>query len=88
MADPPLRFGAPEPGLHYRERPAAYGLLEREGRRRLAEACFAFLPARAELDLAGKTCPGSMTGCSALRLGSERLDAGAEGRPAAGAEFS
>ena len=28
-------------------------LLEREGRRRLAEACFAFLPARAELDLAG-----------------------------------
>ncbi len=34
MADPPLRFGAPEPGLDYRERPAAYGLLERE--RRLA----------------------------------------------------
>jgi 8-oxo-dGTP diphosphatase len=32
MADPPLRFGAPEPGLDYRERPAAYGLLEREGR--------------------------------------------------------
>jgi ribonuclease D len=27
--------------------------LEREGRRRLAEACFAFLPARARLDLAG-----------------------------------
>jgi 8-oxo-dGTP diphosphatase len=34
VADPPLRFGAPEPGLDYRERPAAYGLLERE--RRLA----------------------------------------------------
>ncbi len=28
-------------------------LLEREGRRALAEACFAFLPDRAELDLAG-----------------------------------
>ncbi|HLI10906.1 MAG TPA: ribonuclease H-like domain-containing protein [Alphaproteobacteria bacterium] len=28
-------------------------LLEREGRRQLAEACFAFLPARAELDLGG-----------------------------------
>jgi len=28
-------------------------LLEREGRRALAEACFAFLPARAELDLGG-----------------------------------
>ena len=27
--------------------------LEREGRRRLAEACFAFLPTRARLDLAG-----------------------------------
>ena len=27
--------------------------LEREGRRELARACFAFLPARAELDLAG-----------------------------------
>lgn len=28
-------------------------LLDREGRRSLAEACFAFLPERAELDLAG-----------------------------------
>lgn len=28
-------------------------LLKREGRRNLAEACFAFLPARAELDLGG-----------------------------------
>ncbi len=26
------RFGEPEPGLAYRERPAAYGLLERDGR--------------------------------------------------------
>jgi 8-oxo-dGTP diphosphatase len=32
MADTPLRFGEPEPGLDYRDRPAAYGLLEREGR--------------------------------------------------------
>ena len=32
MDDPPLRFGAPEPGLDYRARPAAYGLLERDGR--------------------------------------------------------
>jgi 8-oxo-dGTP diphosphatase len=32
VADPPLRFGAPAPGLSYRERPAAYGVLEREGR--------------------------------------------------------
>ena len=28
-------------------------MLEREGRRELAEACFAFLPTRANLDLAG-----------------------------------
>lgn len=28
-------------------------MLEREGRTELAEACFAFLPTRAELDLAG-----------------------------------
>jgi ribonuclease D len=28
-------------------------MLEREGRRALAGACFDFLPARAELDLAG-----------------------------------
>ena len=28
-------------------------LLDREGRRALAEACFRFLPDRAELDLAG-----------------------------------
>ena len=28
-------------------------LLEREGRRPIADACFAFLPARAELDLLG-----------------------------------
>ncbi|HLI66797.1 MAG TPA: NUDIX domain-containing protein [Caulobacteraceae bacterium] len=32
MTDPPLRFGRPEAGLVYRERPAAYGLLERDGR--------------------------------------------------------
>jgi len=30
--DPPLRFGAPEPTLSYRRRPAAYGLLERRAR--------------------------------------------------------
>jgi 8-oxo-dGTP diphosphatase len=29
---PPLRFGEPEAALSYKERPAAYGLLEREGR--------------------------------------------------------
>jgi ribonuclease D len=28
-------------------------MLEREGRLQLAQQCFAFLPARAELDLAG-----------------------------------
>jgi ribonuclease D len=28
-------------------------MLEREGRLELAKACFGFLPARAELDLAG-----------------------------------
>jgi ribonuclease D len=33
-------------------------LLEREGRKELAEACFAFLPARAELDLKG-WCDGT-----------------------------
>ena len=29
------------------------GMLEREGRMALAQACFGFLPARADLDLAG-----------------------------------
>lgn len=32
MTDPLLRFGAPAPGLVYRQRPAAYGLLEQNGR--------------------------------------------------------
>jgi 8-oxo-dGTP diphosphatase len=32
MADAPLRFGEPEPGLDYSDRPAAYGLLESDGR--------------------------------------------------------
>ena len=32
---------------------ALEAMLEREGRRELAQACFDFLPARAELDLAG-----------------------------------
>ncbi len=33
------------------------GLLEREGRRELAEACFAFLPARGQLDVLGWDAP-------------------------------
>lgn len=32
MAATSLRFGEPRPGLEYRDRPAAYGLLERDGR--------------------------------------------------------
>jgi 8-oxo-dGTP diphosphatase len=32
MDHSPLRFGEPTPGLAYRDRPAAYGLLERDGR--------------------------------------------------------
>jgi ribonuclease D len=40
--------------LHlHRLKTALEAMLEREGRRELAEACFGFLPARAELDLAG-----------------------------------
>jgi 8-oxo-dGTP diphosphatase len=32
MAATSLRFGEPRPGLDYRDRPAAYGLLEQDGR--------------------------------------------------------
>jgi 8-oxo-dGTP diphosphatase len=32
MAAAPLRFGEPRPGLEYRDRPSAYGLLESDGR--------------------------------------------------------
>jgi|HubBroStandDraft_6_1064221.scaffolds.fasta_scaffold659346_2 8-oxo-dGTP diphosphatase len=42
--DPPLRFGAPEAGLNYRERPAAYGLLERDGRLALVHVTLADRP--------------------------------------------
>jgi len=39
-----LRFGEPQPGLDYRPRPAAYGLLEREGRIALVHVSLADRP--------------------------------------------
>jgi 8-oxo-dGTP diphosphatase len=51
MAAAPLRFGEPRPGLKYRDRPSAYGLLEQDGRLALVHVS---LPGRAPFfDLPG-----------------------------------
>jgi len=48
-----LAYAANDVLYLHRLREALAAMLEREGRQRLAEACFAFLPVRAELDLLG-----------------------------------
>ncbi|HIC79823.1 MAG TPA: ribonuclease D [Kiloniellaceae bacterium] len=48
-----LAYAASDVLYLHRLRAKLDGMLEREGRQELAEACFRFLPTRAELDLAG-----------------------------------
>lgn len=53
LTDAQLQYAASDV-LHLHEiKDGLNAMLEREGRTELAEACFAFLPIRAELDLAG-----------------------------------
>jgi len=53
LSDAQLQYAASDV-LHLHEiKTGLETMLEREGRRELAEACFAFLPTRANLDLAG-----------------------------------
>ncbi|HMR30964.1 MAG TPA: ribonuclease H-like domain-containing protein [Geminicoccaceae bacterium] len=53
LSEPQLRYAATDV-LHLHALKARLdAMLEREGRTALAEACFGFLPTRAELDLAG-----------------------------------
>ncbi len=53
LSDEQLRYAASDVQYLHRLREALDALLAREGRAELAAACFAFLPARAKLDLAG-----------------------------------
>ena len=53
LTDEQMRYAATDVLYLHRLRDALDDMLRREGRSALAEACFAFLPTRAELDLAG-----------------------------------
>lgn len=53
LSDEQLRYAASDVLYLHRLKAALDEMLEREGRRELAQACFDFLPARAALDLAG-----------------------------------
>ncbi len=53
LSEDQLRYAASDVLYLHRLREELERRLEREGRRHLAEACFQFLPTRAELDLAG-----------------------------------
>ena len=53
LTDEQLRYAASDVLYLHRLRDELNTILDREGRRALAEACFDFLPARAALDLAG-----------------------------------
>ena len=53
LTDEQLRYAASDVAYLHRLREKLDGMLDREGRSPLAAACFAFLPARAALDLAG-----------------------------------
>ena len=52
-AEKQLAYAANDVAYLHRLKAALDGMLAREGRTQLAQACFDFLPARAELDLAG-----------------------------------
>jgi ribonuclease D len=53
LTEQQLAYAANDVAYLHRLKAALDGMLEREGRMELARACFDFLPARAELDLAG-----------------------------------
>ena len=53
LSEAQLEYAASDVLYLHRLRDMLDGRLEREGRKRLAEQCFRFLPARARLDLAG-----------------------------------
>ena len=53
LSEEQLRYAAADVAHLHKLRERLDGMLEREGRSALAAACFAFLPARAALDLAG-----------------------------------
>jgi len=53
LSDEQLRYAASDVLYLHRLKAILDEMLEREGRRELAQACFEFLPARAALDLAG-----------------------------------
>ena len=53
LSDEQLRYAASDVLYLHRLKAILDDMLEREGRRGLAEACFEFLPSRAALDLAG-----------------------------------
>ncbi len=53
LSEQQLAYAANDVAYLHRLRDALDTMLKREGRMELAEACFDFLPARAELDLAG-----------------------------------
>ena len=53
LSDEQLRYAASDVLYLHRLKALLDDMLEREGRRGLAEACFEFLPSRAALDLAG-----------------------------------
>ncbi|MEL6887101.1 MAG: ribonuclease D [Pseudomonadota bacterium] len=53
LSDAQLEYAASDVLYLHRLRDALNGMLEREGRMEIAQACFDFLPMRAQLDLAG-----------------------------------
>jgi ribonuclease D len=53
LSEQQLAYAANDVAYLHRLKDALDAMLKREGREKLAQACFDFLPARAELDLAG-----------------------------------
>lgn len=53
LTDAQIQYAASDVLYLHQIKAGLEAMLEREGRKELAEACFAFLPVRAELDLAG-----------------------------------
>ncbi|MBA4227005.1 MAG: ribonuclease D [Hyphomonas sp.] len=53
LTDAQIQYAASDVLYLHQIKAGLEAMLEREGRRELAEACFAFLPVRADLDLAG-----------------------------------
>jgi ribonuclease D len=53
LTEQQLAYAANDVAFLHRLKDALDAMLKREGRMELADACFSFLPARAELDLAG-----------------------------------